>query len=358
MKYRAISKSRYAIAGVGAAALIAGSLTLATANASTSEPVADTLSSAAASELAGTLVQDLDGGAAGAYYDAEARELVVNVVSDEAAEQAEAAGARARTVDHTTKQLQAAKADLTQGATAGTSRALDPVTNQVVVTADSTVEGAELAALKKEVAAQDGKAVLKRSEGRFQPYIAGGQAIYTGGSRCSLGFNVTKGGEPYFLTAGHCVELGGTSWSETSGGPVVGEAEGATFPGNDRALVKYVADTEHPSEVDLYDGTTQEITGAREATVGETVQRSGSTTQLHDGTVVALDVSVTYPEGTVDGLIQTDVCAEPGDSGGALFAGSDAIGLTSGGSGDCTSGGETFFEPVVAALDEYGATIP
>ena len=42
---------------------------------------------------------------------------------------------------------------------------------------------------------------------------------------------------------------------------------------------------------------------------------------MHDGEVNGLDASVTYPEGTVDGLIQTDVCAEPGDSGGSLFAG-------------------------------------
>ena len=65
-----------------------------------------------------------------------------------------------------------------------------------------------------------------------------------------------------------------------------------------------------------------------------------------------------YSEGSVSGLIDTNVCAEPGDSGGALFDGSYAIGLTSGGSGDCSSGGETFFQPVTAALGAEGATIP
>ncbi|OIJ94997.1 hypothetical protein BIV23_35655 [Streptomyces monashensis] len=64
-----------------------------------------------------------------------------------------------------------------------------------------------------------------------------------------------------------------------------------------------------------------------------------------------------YQEGTVSGLIQTDVCAEPGDSGGALFDGESALGLTSGGSGDCTNGGQTFFQPVPAALAAYGAQI-
>jgi streptogrisin D len=71
-----------------------------------------------------------------------------------------------------------------------------------------------------------------------------------------------------------------------------------------------------------------------------------------------LDATVNYPEGRVAGLIQTTVCAEGSDSGGPLFAGNgDAIGLTSGGSGDCRSGGVTFFSPVTAALAAVDARI-
>lgn len=88
------------------------------------------------------------------------------------------------------------------------------------------------------------------------------------------------------------------------------------------------------------------------------VQRSGSTTGLHDGTVTGLDATVNYGNGDiVNGLIQTDVCAEPGDSGGAMFSEDSAVGLTSGGSGDCTAGGETFFQPVTDALKATGAEI-
>ena len=61
--------------------------------------------------------------------------------------------------------------------------------------------------------------------------------------------------------------------------------------------------------------------------------------------------------GTVRGMIQTTVCAEPGDSGGPLYDGTLAIGLTSGGSGDCKKGGTTFFQPVTAALQTYGVSI-
>jgi streptogrisin B len=56
-------------------------------------------------------------------------------------------------------------------------------------------------------------------------------------------------------------------------------------------------------------------------------------------------------------LIQTNVCAEPGDSGGPLYDGTKAIGLTSGGSGDCTTGGTTFFQPVTEALSAYGVSL-
>jgi hypothetical protein len=37
-------------------------------------------------------------------------------------------------------------------------------------------------------------------------------------------------------------------------------------------------------------------------------------TGVHSGTVSALNASATYQEGRVNGLIDTNVCAEPGDS--------------------------------------------
>lgn len=51
------------------------------------------------------------------------------------------------------------------------------------------------------------------------------------------------------------------------------------------------------------------------------------------------------------------MCAEPGDSGGPLYDGTKALGLTSGGSGDCSSGGTTFFQPVTEAASVYGVTV-
>jgi streptogrisin D len=347
------------VAGAGIAALVAAGVTFQTANASTDTPTLtpETLSVATAGKLASSLTEELGADAAGTYYDAKAKHLVVNVLDEDAAGTAEAAGAVARIVQNSLAELKSARTTLKDKATIpGTAWAVDPASNKVVVTADRTVEGAELDKLTEVVESLGGTAELKRTKGEFKPFIAGGDAITGGGGRCSLGFNVVKGGEPYFLTAGHCTESIST-WSDSDGN-VIGENEGSSFPDNDYGLVKYTADVDHPSEVNLYDGSAQEITGAGEATVGMQVTRSGSTTQVHDGEVTGLDATVNYGNGDiVNGLIQTTVCAEPGDSGGSLFSGSTAIGLTSGGSGDCTSGGETFFQPVTEALSAYGAEI-
>ncbi len=359
MKHRRIPKRRAAIAGAGIAALVAAGVTLQTANASetpeTSTP--KTLSVGAAGKLASTLAKDLGGDAAGTYYDAQTKNLVVNVLDEAAADAVEAAGAKARVVENTLADLKSARTTLKQDATIpGTSWATDPTTNKVVVTADRTVSKAELAKLTKVVDGLGAKAELKRTKGEFKPFIAGGDAITDGSGRCSLGFNVVKGGEPFFLTAGHCTE-GITEWSD-SDGTKIGTNETSSFPDNDYGLVKYTAEVDHPSEVNLYNGSSQAISGAAEATVGMEVTRSGSTTQVHDGKVTGLDATVNYGNGDiVNGLIQTDVCAEPGDSGGSLFSGDKAIGLTSGGSGDCTSGGETFFQPVTEALSATGTEI-
>ncbi|WP_327314051.1 S1 family peptidase [Streptomyces sp. NBC_01235] len=359
MKHRRISRRRAVMAGAGVAALVAAGVTFQTANASepakTPQPTA--LSALAAGRLASTLGEDLGADAAGTYYDAKSKSLVVNVLDEVAAKTVEAAGAKARIVENSLAELTGAHATLKADATIpGTAWVTDPTADKVVVTADRTVSDAEWAKLTKVVDRLGKVAELQRTKGEFKPFIAGGDAITGGSGRCSLGFNVVKGGEPYFLTAGHCTDAIST-WSDSSG-TEIGTNETSSFPGNDYGLVKYTADVDHPSEVDLYNGSAQQITGAAEATVGMKVTRSGSTTQVHSGTVTGLDATVNYGNGDiVNGLIQTDVCAEPGDSGGSLFSGSSAVGLTSGGSGDCTSGGETFFQPVTEALSATGTQI-
>lgn len=224
----------------------------------------------------------------------------------------------------------------------------DAATGRVVVTADSTVSGAELDAIRESAGADADALSIQRAPGVFKPLVSAGDAIYGGGYRCSLGFNVVSGSTYYFLTAGHCGKSVKTWYTDAAHQTLIGRTQGASFPGNDYALVRYDnTSLSHPG------GFT-----AANAYVGERVTRDGSTTGVHSGTVTALNVSVKYQGGgSVSGMIQTNVCAEPGDSGGPLYDGTKAIGITSGGSGNCSSGGVTFFQPVTEALAAYGVSV-
>ncbi|WP_206300018.1 S1 family peptidase [Streptomyces mangrovisoli] len=378
MSHKRIPKRKAAIAIGGVAALGAAAILLPNANASqdgaTTDAAPRTLKAGDASGLASQIAGLLGDSYAGAYYDSTAKQLVVNVANgnDSVIVQAEKAGAKIRQVANSTASLKAAAQTLKTKATiAGTAWSVDPKTNKVVVLADSTVTGSDWNSLRSTV--QDlgtGMATLKKSAGTFKTLVSGGDAIFSqvtdGTIRCSLGFNVTASdGSPAFLTAGHC-GVAAADWSDSQGGQPIATVDQAVFPGNDFSLVKYDdATTQTTSDVNVGNGQTVNITQAEDATVGETVFRMGSTTGLHDGQVTGLDATVNFqsetdPNGvdTVNGLIQTDVCAEAGDSGGSLFTQEGgAVGLTSGGSGDCTSGGETFFQPVTAALQATGATL-
>jgi S1-C subfamily serine protease len=238
---------------------------------------------------------------------------------------------------------------------AGTAWGVDAQRNQVVVTVDSTVRGGRLATVRAAVQRLGQSARLEFTTGAFHLDISGGDAIYGSKYRCSLGFNVTSGSTHYFLTAGHCGKVEPKWWTSTNHSTFLGNTLSASFPGKDYAIVQYDASyTNYPSTAGG-----QQITHAANATVGESVSRRGSTTGTKTGTVQALNVTVHYQGGgTVRGLVQTNVCAEPGDSGGPFYDGTAALGLTSGGSGDCRSGGTTFFQPVTAALNAYNVSIP
>ncbi|WP_424893127.1 S1 family peptidase [Streptomyces sp. XH2] len=255
--------------------------------------------------------------------------------------------------------LAAAGAAVQSADVAGTAWVVDQDSGTLVVTADSTVPDAALAGIRQQAGPAADAIRVERTAGVLRPYLGGGDAIYAPSWRCSLGFNVRKGNTAYFLTAGHCTEGKPPYYTNSGHTTSIGPTTGTSFPGNDYGIVQYTnGSLPHPSEVNLYNGRTQRITAAGNASVGQSVQRSGSTTGVHGGKVTGLNATVNYGNGqVVRGLIKTDVCAEPGDSGGALFAGSTALGLTSGGSGNCSSGGTTFFQPVGPALKAYGVTI-
>ncbi|NES13450.1 MULTISPECIES: S1 family peptidase [Micromonospora] len=342
------SSLRRAAAIAVAGTLVTGSLLGAPAQAAPASP--------ASPDAAAALATRLGDRAAGTYADASGK-MIVAVTDAAAARQVRAAGATAKIVTRGADQLRAATAELERSAKIpGTAWWTDPATNQVVVSVDSTVTGAKLERVKAAAARTGGTVRIEAEPGVLTTRISGGQAIYTGGYRCSLGFNVRSGSTYYFLTAGHCTNLGSTWYSNSSQTSVLGTRAGTSFPGNDYGIVRYSIASQ-PGNVYLYNGSYQDITAAGNAYVGQAVKRSGSTTGLRSGSVQALNATVNYAEGSVSGLIRTNVCAEGGDSGGSLFAGSTALGLTSGGSGNCSSGGTTYFQPVTEPLSVYGVSV-
>ncbi|MGW0753225.1 S1 family peptidase [Streptomyces sp. NPDC002587] len=250
--------------------------------------------------------------------------------------------------------LASADASVLRADVAGTAWHTDSATGTLVVTADSTVSAADIARIKREAGADAGALRIERTPGKLTKLISGGDAIYASSWRCSLGFNVRSGSTYYILTAGHCTDGAGTWWTNSSHTTTIGATVGSSFPTNDYGLIRYDnTSLAHPGTVG-----SQDITSAVNATNGMSVTRRGSTTGTHSGTVTGLNATVNYGGGDiVYGMIKTNVCAEPGDSGGPLYSGTWAVGLTSGGSGNCSSGGTTFFQPVVEALNAYGVSV-
>ena len=317
-------------------------------NLSTAEAVAQLEDQEA---LAGTqqgLAKSLGASYAGAWVEGTD---ALHVAVTDAAEAAEvrAAGATPVTVDNSLKALDAWTADL-DGALASsdvTSYHVDVETNEIVI---DVVDGAraDVADAVAEAGVPADAVSLQAAAERPRTFadVVGGEAYYMGGGRCSVGFAVDGG----FVTAGHCGTVGQSTSEPT------GTFEVSSFPGDDYAYVSVASDTP-VGVVDDYAGGTVAVEGSSPAAVGASVCRSGSTTGWHCGTIQALNATVNYAEGSVSGLIQTDVCAEPGDSGGSLLAGSQAQGMTSGGSGNCSSGGQTFFQPVGEALSAAGVSL-
>ncbi|MFJ3821020.1 S1 family peptidase [Streptomyces nodosus] len=379
MSHKRLPKRKTAIAAGSVVAVGAAALLLPNANASQTDASGDftpsTLKAADVPDRADKLASQLGDAFAGSYYNADKQQMVVNVVGDDgkAVEAVRKAGAVPHQVQNSTATLEMAASTLrTRAAIPGTAWSVDPRTNEIEVIADRTVTGSRWNFLESTVDnLGSGVATLKKSTGTFKTFASGGDAIFSqvngGGVRCSLGFNVTASdGSPAFLTAGHC-GVAARQWSDSQAGSPIATVDQATFPGRgDFSLVTYDDPaTQAPSEVDAGNGQIVPINRAAEAVVGQQVFRMGSTTGLHDGTVTGLNATVNFqsetsPSGvdTVTGLIRTNVCAEPGDSGGSLFTkDGGAVGLTSGGSGDCTRGGETFFQPVTTALQATGATL-
>ncbi|MGY0236577.1 S1 family peptidase [Longispora urticae] len=304
-----------------------------------------------ASRIEATLRRQFDVGFGGGYISADGKSYQVGVLNEAQAAKVRAAGGEPVAVTRTEKQLDAIR-DRLGTVLKGTEVPYwytDVTTNTVVVKAHPAAVARTRSLVATAGVEASAVRVVETTEApRPLIDVVGGNAYYIGsGTRCSVGFSVTTG----FVTAGHCGTTGASTTQPS------GSFAGSSFPGNDYAFVRTAAGNTPRGLVNNYSGGNVTVAGSSEAAVGSSICRSGSTTGWHCGTIQSRNASVTYPQGTITGLIQTNVCAEPGDSGGSAISGSQAQGVTSGGSGNCSSGGTTFFQPVNEILQTYGLTL-
>lgn len=313
----------------------------------------------------------------GAWLNADATQLTVAVTNPDRADAVRAAGAQPTLVTRSARQLDAVKRNLDRrGGRAAASVSgwyVDPATNSVVVVGTApgaarsfiASSGVPADAVRVVTTNQRPRLLAAPSAGPSGPLaVRGGDPYFIdNAARCSVGFAVQGG----FVSAGHCGQVGSTTTGPVGDEQVPqGTFEASTFPESDFSFVVTNADWTPVGEVNSFGaaGGNLPVAGSAEAPVGTSVCKFGSTTGASCGVIQALDVTVNFVDpsdgvGTVavDGLIQTDVCAEPGDSGGSLLAGDQAQGTVSGGSGDCTVGGQTFFQPVNEVLQTLDLTL-
>ncbi|WP_328321629.1 S1 family peptidase [Streptomyces sp. NBC_00388] len=293
----------------------------------------------------------------GAWYDAHSGKLTVALTGSGRADAVRATGAAVALVKHSARTLDATRKQLDKGhaPTGVSSWHVDPEANRVVVDVVASAQDDNDVRAFVARARKTGPVTVHTVPGAARTLAAGtvgGDPYYTGNVRCSIGFSVNGG----FVTAGHCGQPGAavSGWD----GSAVGSFQGSSFPGNDYAWVS-VGNGWWTVPVVLGWGTVSDqlVRGSAAAPVGASVCRSGSTSHWHCGNVLATNETVNYSQGAVNEMTGTSVCAEPGDSGGSFISGDQAQGVTSGGWGDCTGGGETWFQPINEILNQYGLTL-
>jgi streptogrisin C len=192
---------------------------------------------------------------------------------------------------------------------------------------------------------------------------------------CSIGFNVTKGTTPGYVSAGHCGDAGEPVYLEGSAGtgpqwtlgPQFGTFQASNFPnpgqtGNDWSWVATTSGNTPTATVYGWGKGDVTVHGSTAVGVGAAICRSGRTSGWQCGTVEATGQTVSYSSGeTILNLTRTTACSEGGDSGGSFITGpGQAQGVLSGGSGTCKGKHRTsrsYFQPLLPILSAYGLTL-
>ncbi|MCD0445638.1 S1 family peptidase [Glycomyces sp. A-F 0318] len=308
---------------------------------------------AVAADLLVEAPESLDESFAGLWVSEDADEVFIATTDAAESTGIRADGATPVLVEHDLAELEDAAGDLDAVTAEGLyGHYIDLQSNTLVIEAADEAAAADAI----EAAGVDPALVTVDAEAEAPQtfFVRGGDAYNIENAwRCSVGFSVRQGSTPGFATAGHCGSAGD---SVTGGEAAPGTFRNSVFPGSDGAWVAVGSGEQLLDDVNMYSGT-RDVANANTAAVGSSICRSGSTTGWHCGTVQAFNQTVRYAEGAVYGMTRTNVCAEPGDSGGSFISGNSAQGVTSGGSGNCSSGGTTYFQPIGPILNTWSLTL-
>jgi len=195
--------------------------------------------------------------------------------------------------------------------------------------------------------------------------LYGGHGMIGGGSySCTTGFMASADQINYVITAGHCTAA---AYRWTRKGDYLGISTSTVFNGDgDFGLIAIHGVNFSPKpSVNTQYGVVG-IVGTHEATVGEQLCKMGNNSQYTCGTVTGLDVTVVYTTATIHGMIETTICAVPGDSGGPLMTPyrvgpmvyAYGAGILSGGGGSCNAGTfRSYYQPIQEVLDRHGLVL-
>ncbi len=192
---------------------------------------------------------------------------------------------------------------------------------------------------------------------------------------CSAAFKAIgkASGNRYLLTAGHCT-IAAKNWASYNSNQVehpIGPVEQTTFPGGDWGKIKangsYWDTSPWPSQVAHYwENQEQPISYEAYSYLGQYVCHSGASSGTSCAGVLAVGLTSESEAGSVYNVTEFGrVCTAYGDSGGAVFIGSTALGIYHGDPdglppqyGGCGgSEDNAFYTEITAATDNLGVTV-
>ncbi|MGW8592204.1 S1 family peptidase [Dietzia sp. NPDC055877] len=149
---------------------------------------------------------------------------------------------------------------------------------------------------------------------------------------CSTGFNGELDGKPVVITAAHCAGADGTR-AALADGEEFGTMTGTKREAIDTALIavdESAAERFSNNLVSADGNAPQSIIGTAEPVVGQKACKTGFRTGFSCGTISQVDADIDVAGSrTIAGAFTVDLCALPGDSGGVVFSGDRALGISS-----------------------------